>query len=461
MHTNPVFVVTALAAALLTIGTTAGAASAVQAPQGLGADQPSELPAVTWLSLSAQGPIASVAQYHHISRVHLDGELAEGVSHRDLAGVPWELEFRRADDMRGVGRIPFPEAATRDELNHTDRRRLGEIGPGRYAVAMMHGRDRRSNVSVFRITGPAAGGPRPPVLRLTQLLGPDGAAEPVLVLHMYGPEELDEDFTNVACAFPAVVVNGKRFDPMAIVWTGPVAPIQPGQLHSVLIELDHYPLDAPLAEGDELSVRVQKHRSEPLRWSSTPGKALHERWDRATPMLPVQWEPVVAIQGVVFGEGVGAAGYHVHLSGDDGAYSAGADARGGFAFDTIPDGVYRMSVTENGKGQPEWVLKSVAVKAGEARQVVVDMERRHRLSGRVTSEGRPVDGFWISATWISADGTMEYLDSVKTDEAGRYELGSPFETASFVGGNGFKPQRSVKAGRTDVDFDIPVDQVPR
>jgi RNA polymerase sigma-70 factor (ECF subfamily) len=104
-------------------------------------------------------------------------------------------------------------------------------------------------------------------------------------------------------------------------------------------------------------------------------------------------------------------------SGRLGRTLARSDAGGGFRFDGLAPGGYRLEVSSDEGATPGW--RALVVEAGRERQLLIRLERGWELTGRVTDAvtGRPVAGARVSESWVfekwvttDADGRFLYRD---------------------------------------------------
>lgn len=421
-----------------------------------GIAEPDDAPDVAWVIIAPPARIASIADYTHAWRAVPEPEPRADGEPREPLPSAWELEFRRWDAVGRVdgpirARIPFPQATTRGQLTDTDRRRLGDLPHGRYAVALMDGGQRRSNVALFQLGEP---NPPLPTVQVEQVTGPDNAALPYLMVQTIGAADPNRAFTNMDVVYPKLVVDGEAIEPKASMWMGPVGPVPPGMTYQVFVPLSNYEFDEPLRQGQEIAVRIGDHSSAPIAWSAFPLQDRLVRWDVAllTPLDPHRFP--IAIMGEVRPP-PGDEPKHVMLVSETGdRYRAKTDRRGGYAFDTIPAGTYTLYAG----GQPEFTISGVEIDNRAPVLQDLDFRPHHRIAGRVIDHlGQPAEGVHVSATWEARDGAWEYSDSTATGPDGTYQLMCPeaFTEASFVGGNGFRPRYRVESGREDVDFVLP------
>ncbi len=158
-----------------------------------------------------------------------------------------------------------------------------------------------------------------------------------------------------------------------------------------------------------------------------------------------------------------AADYEIRLLGTkDSKFSELSNKEGNYRFSKVPAGLYRLVCSPKTKNHPRLVIEKVRIKENETVVENMSFESRYTFSGRVSYEnGQPAVGIDVRGIWRWMDSKMKFGVFVKTDERGRYTLGTPLKIAAWevnIGGfgTGFvgprQPHRNVEPGRTDVDF---------
>ncbi len=157
-----------------------------------------------------------------------------------------------------------------------------------------------------------------------------------------------------------------------------------------------------------------------------------------------------------------------------------SDASGLFAFDGLPAGEYwlqtQASLVERenvrgADGQSDWQAlqnftrrASATVVAGETTHVVLGERPRApvRVFGRVTQNGRAVEGINVSATRSDAKGGMRDTKTARTGVDGRYELAlnEPgnywFQVSRQSRGTSCQRQEAIpEQEQVAVDFELP------
>jgi len=418
---------------------------------------PTESRPPVWVALLPRSPVQSLREYRHTLKV-VD-PAPEPPLYRPAPLPACDLEIRSERNPTRVVRVPcvgyFRE---RGEPDDSARRRMGDLRDGDYVVALCIGDARCSNVARLRIDSAFDARKEPP-LELVPLPAAPGAGLRYVGLVATGRDPVDPEFTNMAAAFPTLVVDGVERCLTSITWIGPVAPLQPGQRAFRFIDLARYkpPID-PTAEH-KVTARVAKYESAMVVIS--PRDALGQRWDEMTGRLPSVPPPRVVLRGkVTASDGNPAVGYEVGLSNLGGArFRERCDDQGRYEFVNIPAGEYSLHANPPGKGQPIVSIKKLEIEAEKTLVQDLSLARKFSFSGKVTyDDGTPAAGQEIMASWKSPDGRAEFDDFAVVDTDGRYTLSAPFPEASYVGisatGPHPNPHRGVKGGRTDVDFVI-------
>ena len=264
----------------------------------------------------------------------------------------------------------------------------------------------------------------------------------------------------VACA--TLNVDGRDHRPKTIKWAGPVGPPKVGGHVTYLLDMDNY---EPAIEPDKPHLVIAKIDNQQSNGVDlTPVAARSPAWDVAAAKLGPPPAARISIQGRVIGSnGKGAANYVVYVEHEEWKNNTGdlpvemTDKDGYFTFYNLPAGLYDVFANPVGKGQPMLRITGIRLTEKKPVEVELDFEHKFTFSGRVTDAAdQPVSGRDVMATWKSPDGKAEFNDFDTTDAAGRYNLGSPFPVAAYVGLSGTgpqpKPHRNVRQGRKDVDF---------
>jgi len=428
-----------------------------------------------WISLLPLSPIRSFAEYHHLYRV-------QALVKADLQIESCRLLIRRAKDQSHVAHLKGTVALPKGLLNRerfpggitfgawepgrNEVRRLGVLPDGEYRVAVYVNGIRCSNVAkvIIRQNHDPRDLNRQPTLRAFPIEpGPDGKLR-YLGICGTGPTPQDAKLTNMSLAFPELVVDGvvRRLNGME--WSGPVAPLQSGQRHQRIIELNRYDPKIDGGKKHTVRARVGKHESAPIVIS--PAAPLGKAWDavkRPHHKLP---EAKPSVRGTVFGPGgTIVAGYWVYLTRAAGKERLRqvSDSKGRYAFHAVPAGDWTLSACPPGKGRPGIQIEPVTVIAGETVVEHLSFHRKRRFSGRVTyPDGTPAAGQDVCAEWQLKGRTGKFWDGTVTDQQGWYALAVPYpvkSTSLWITGTapadlkikGGKPQ----LGRTDVDIVMP------
>ena len=422
------------------------------------AEDPTDAVAVR-VALLAKSPIRSIREYRHFLRITVPP--AAPPLYRPARLPACDFEIRSERHPTRVARIPYVGYFRQNgEPGESARRRIGNLPDGDYLVALCVGQTRLSNVARLRIDS-ALDATKQPALELVPLpLASDGGLRYVGLVAT-GREKVDPEFTNMAAAFPALVVDGvERPLVKAMAWTGPVGPLQPGRRDVRFIDLSNYGLEITPEKTHRVRARVGRYTSAEVTVPATG--ALGKEWDEKTARLPFLRQPRVTLCGKVIGSaGQPAAGYEVGLSAPGGGhFRERCDEKGQYQFVNVPAGEYRLNANLPAKGQPIVSIEVVRIRADRTLVRDLSLEAKFGFSGKVVYEdGAPAAGAQVMATWASPDGTAEFGNFATVGPDGRYTVRSPYPEASYVGismtGPHPDPKRGVKDGRTDVDFVMP------
>jgi beta-lactamase regulating signal transducer with metallopeptidase domain/HEAT repeat protein/Leucine-rich repeat (LRR) protein len=421
-----------------------------------------------WVSLAPLSTIRSMTEYWHL--VATDPAPAAPL-YKPVAIPECQFEIRKAADQKRVAQVPLA-GSFRDTGRPTpeDVRRIGNLPDDEYVVALVADGKRISNVGRIVVDAKFDSTKQPPLQLLPVPLTPSGRMNMAVIAT--GPTPADPEFTNASILWPVLVVDGterKFTGPMTMAM--PVGPLKSGQRDQRWLQLEGYePKIDPTAKHIVL-VKVGKYQSAaslgPVARVVMPAEdTLGAAWDKATAGLTPAPAPHVSIRGTVTGpDGRPAAGYVVSLVGDIDYLlcDTHCDAKGAYEFLNVPATTYTLRTNPPGTDQPGLSLKQVQIPSADKPTLERDLslEGKFSFSGRVTSpDGKPVAGRDVMANGESHDGTMEWQDSAMTDAHGRYAIRGPFPVAAYVGvsatGPHPDPYHDVKAGRTDLDFVMPV-----
>jgi hypothetical protein len=148
--------------------------------------------------------------------------------------------------------------------------------------------------------------------------------------------------------------------------------------------------------------------------------------------------------------------YEVHLRGP-GAFETITAADGTFAFANIPAGQYEFFCNPPGEGSPMLLMEAIDLPRPVDKPLSLSFVDGFAISGTVaTAAGEAAAGRDVDSTWRSPGGDVEYDCSARTDDAGHYQIDSPFALATYVGmsttGNHPDPYHDVQAPRDNVNF---------
>ena len=383
----------------------------------------------TWVTILPKSPIRLLSEYHHTLRTNPPGEPP---LYKPTPVPVCDFEIRRAADQSRVARVPYA-GYFRDnqELHREDLRRIGELPDGRYLVALYAGNDRCSNVAPLQIDSKFDPKTAPTLEVVPQPLGP-GQKLPYVGLIATGPNPLDPKLRNDTASFPTLIVDGVERKLTVMVWAGPVAPLQPGQRHQILLDLSLYKPE--IAQKPQYRIKARVLNYESAEVVIPADNSLDVAWDKATAGLEPLAPPTVSLQGTVTGwDGKPGAAYEVSLTiPNRDNFRVTCDKDGHYAFVNIPPGEYELFTTRPVYGRG-LAVKKVIIEAGKTGTLDLSLESRFHLSGKVTyADGAPAFGQTVDASWDSPDGTMEFYDCAETDAKGRYSIGSPFEMVSWT-----------------------------
>ena len=411
------------------------------------------------VALLPKSPLRSIREYRHFLRITVPPAAPPLYKPARLPACDFEIRSERLPTR--VARIPYGGYFRQQgEPGESDRRRIGDLRDGDYLVALCVGQTRLSNVARLHIDS-ALDATKQPALELVPLPPASDGTLPYVGLVATGREQVDPAFTNMAAAFPALLVDGvERPAVKAVAWTGPVGPLQPGQRDVRFIDLSNYGLVIAPEKTHRVQARVGRYESSEVTVPATG--ALGKEWDEKTARLPFLRQPRVTLCGKVIGPaGQPAAGYEVGLSAPGGGrFRERCDEKGQYDFVNVPAGEYQLNANPPAKGQPIVNIHKVQIRADTTLVQDLSLEAKFGFSGKVVYEdGAPAAGAEVMATWPSPDGTAEFGNFATVGPDGRYTLGAPYPEASYVGismtGPHPDPKRGVKDGRTDVDFVMP------
>ncbi len=291
-------------------------------------------------------------------------------------------------------------------------------------------------------------------LQLEQIETPPGAQLPHIAIRAFRAKPEDPAPLAAAVAFPLLTVDSVPRKLEMMTWVGGDGPLQVGGHYTRILELSEY--------RPRIDVRAQhlieaKVGEQTAKLTAATGETVGTEWDKATATIgPAPALPVV-LEGVVTGsDGRPASGYEVHVAGAAIRFTEHTDRAGRYVFRNVAAGKYEVLATPPTLGQPALTVPDVDLDPRQRVHLDLDLGRRFSIAGRVTYPGgAPAKGWDVMSVWPAPDGKSEYHDSATTGDDGRYTLGAPFETASFVGWGGEQVQHGVKAGRQDVNFVAP------
>jgi len=422
-----------------------------------------------WVTLMPRSPIRTLKEYHHTFRARsLIPEGAEITSCEfEIRSASDNVQIARSPYVAGTGTGPLRDALASGKiykretsgggmLTESERRRIGDLADGDYLTALIVNGVRCSNVAQLTIDSDFDPQTEP-TLKLIPLDAGPGLSLPYLGIRAIGPTPQDPELTNYVVAFPRIFVDGVEPRRSAILWVGPVGPLQSGQIHTRILDISTN-LEPPIDPGTphEIYVKVGKYESAPI--TLEVDETLARVWDEASTDLKAKPPPRALLRGKVIGpDGQPAGGYEAFLWRDPDGLTTYCNSEGVYEFYNISPGEYQLTCHPPGKGQPELVKKNVRIETHRTRTLDLSFAPEHTISGKVTtSTGEPVAGMEVMSSWEGPDETGEFNDFATTDAQGRYTLNAPFPVASYVGISGTGPQprpyHDVAAGRTDINF---------
>ncbi len=364
------------------------------------------------------------------------------------------ITVKHIDELRDKHRFPAGSKG-RFELNRRRQRFIGRLPNGEYLVAVNVNGVRCSNVASFVIDSNFDAGSEP-TLRVFPLPVEPGRNLPYLGIRALGPTPQDSQLKNDMIAFPDLVVDGIVRRPKSMKWVGPVGPLTPGQMHTRVLDLSNYEPEIEPRARHEVRAIVGKYESAPVVMPADD--SLGRQWDKSTEKLPAIPLPGIALKGKVIGsDGRAAANYEVHLFGENGErFSESSGTDGEYEFFNVPSGEYQLVCNPRGRGQPGLTIEQVGVGANEPLVLNLSLKRQYNFAGKVHyKDGKPAGKMDIALTCEDPVNHVEFVDSTTTDANGRYELGGPFGSVSYIGVNGRRiqgPMPRLKPGLTELNY---------
>ncbi|MCY2932103.1 MAG: M56 family metallopeptidase [Planctomycetota bacterium] len=413
--------------------------------------------------------------------------LADGRNLNQDAAKAGEWEIRTADNGTRIARIAYQWPIGEDQflsdgkritgggnrtgrftLNATQLRMVPDLADGQYVLAWYVAGQRRSNVMPFRIDR-AFEPKKEPLLKLAAIEPAPGQALPSLLLRAYRHAEADPAPRASDVAFATLNVDGQDRMLGGFGWSGRDEPLRVGEHYVYILNLDGYttsPTGAgklpPIDPGKPHTIFARLAGRESNRIVLASAAPVGAAWDAAAVKIGPAPQVHVLVKGTVIGpDGMLAARYEVSVvSAADATlrFRTTTDAQGRYEVRSNElrcpaAGAFDVGANPPAMGQPGVVARQVTLYPQKTVDLHLSLQPLFTISGRVTfPDGSPAANRNVKSTWSSPDGQGEYENFGVTGPDGRYIIGSPYPTASFVGWGGKQVKRNVQAGRTDVDF---------
>jgi beta-lactamase regulating signal transducer with metallopeptidase domain len=414
-----------------------------------------EAPSV-WVTLLPKSPIVSFQDYVHFFATT---PAPEPPLYRP---VPWpacDFEIRRADTQQRVARMPYASAFNSHQLQPAAQRRIGDLPQGDYVVALCIGSQRCSNVAQVTL-GPIT---QTDILNVVSLpLAPEQSL-PVIGIRAVGPTPQDQTLTNMDIAFPRLWVDGVERQLREQTWTGPVGPLQPGQVYTRLVHLDRYTPAIEPGKQHTVKAIVKRYESPPVVIPADD--VLGRAWDSATASLAPLAVLTPSLRGQVTGlNGTPGVGYEVTLTQMNGSrITEQTDSEGHYAMYNVPSGTYMLICnTGGGKARPELAVESVKIEGNTPQTLDVSLETRHHMAGQVTYEdGRIAQGMDVTLVTQDSTGQSTFDNFTTTDANGIYLLSTAFNQVSYMGVHGRRikgPMPHLESELTHLGFVLKINQ---
>ncbi|MEZ0297151.1 MAG: carboxypeptidase regulatory-like domain-containing protein [Candidatus Methylacidiphilales bacterium] len=402
-------------------------------------------------------------------------EVRDATQRRQIARLPAEMELGNydfIDDKR-----TSPSGGTRYGFNPDDLRRMGDVPPGEYVMALLINDARASNVVSFRID-PNYDETKEPALRLTMVEAPPTfvLAKDVsprvdspgwLVAYITGPTPEDPEFNGMSMIYPEMVMDGSvlKDNGMRIIM-GPVAgPYKSGQSSMMSYYLPYRFKNLDLTKPHDFQIRVAGGKySSAVAKLDLSSQTLGEQWDKATATITVPASSKPMLAGIVRDtKGKPAIGWVVSLRDEKSqkSFTETTDEKGQYTFTQMPAGEYTLGCSQASIGTPcigSLDEKKVTLKQGETLSLDLSFECKYMFAGKVKdAKGNGLAGVTLNATWCDPEKGLECITMATTKKDGTYKLEGPFHTVTYAGisDSGHKHgdvKHNVKPGARDVDF---------
>jgi hypothetical protein len=408
---------------------------------------------VVWITFLPTSPIRSISEF---SFPPLTNWIPKPTEYKPAPFPKCDLEIRRAGDQKRIARIPNEDSFTAFGLTPQAFRRIGQIPDGEYLAAFCIGDKRYSNVAQFTVDShfdPITY----PTLSLIPLEPAQGYEMKFLGMRTVGPTPKDRGLTDIMIGYPNLIVDGVERHPMGGVWSSPIFHMEPGRVYINILEISNYGPEIESGQKHTIKATTGNYESAPIEIPTD--NSLGRQWDKATKnLLPVPPQKVV-LEGKFIGtDGKTCKNYVVSLRDKNNKdYIEYTDEQGKYIFFNIPSGEYRVQCDPNSKGLSGLIIEKVTIDANKPLVLNFNIEKKYNLTGTVVFEdGKSASGINVLLYCRDVNSNAEFHCSTKTDENGRYELGSPFGKVSsigIVGSRNFMQRISeLKPGMNELNF---------
>lgn len=190
------------------------------------------------LTFLAKSPIRSLQEYWHTIKT---SPRPSPPLYKPAPIPPYDFEICRASDQKRIALLPM-SAAFEDgwgQMTPSAQRQIGQLPDGEYLLRFVAGNESRSN-SARLIIDSNFNPETEPTLSLVALPLEPGEQLPLLGIRAVGPVPQDPELRNDSIAFPTLIVDGVERNLSQIIWTGPVGPLESGQIYLRLLSLEDY-----------------------------------------------------------------------------------------------------------------------------------------------------------------------------------------------------------------------------
>jgi hypothetical protein len=413
-----------------------------------------------WITFLPVSPILSISE---ISFTYHPDWIPEPKEYKQALFPQCDLEIRRLSDQKRMARVSIESNFSFSQLSQQTLRRIGQIPDGEYLAAFCIGDKRCSNVAQFTIESnfdPL----KYKTLTLIPLEPAPGYEMKYLGLRTVGPTPTDYTLSNFMITYPNLIVDGVERHPMAIAWSGPIGPLPTGRVFANILIISNYGPQIEPGKKHAIKASAGNYESESIEIPLT--SSLGQKWDNATKnLLPLPPQKAI-LEGQFIGtDGKTGKNYVVHLiDRNNRGYMEYTDENGKYTFFNIPSGRYRVQCDPNAKGLSSLVIETVTIDANKPKILNINMEKKYFITGTaVLEDGTAASGINVTFDCRDVNNTALLRDFTRTDENGKYRLGSPFGNVTSIGiaGGGSPRKIELKPGINELNFVLKKDSFGR